>query len=72
MKPKPIFDYENCVSCGVCAQSCPLSCIELSLMRKQGKYTNLFPEISDIDKCISCSMCANDCPMGCIEMGELS
>lgn len=66
---KPVFEIDNCVSCGICAQSCPLSCITLSLSAKQGKYRNLFPVV-DHDSCIGCGRCADDCPMGCLEMEE--
>ena len=44
MKKRPKFDYLNCVSCGICAQACPLSALGMAKEGKAGKYRNLFPE----------------------------
>lgn len=68
MKGKhPVFDYADCVSCGICAQTCPLSCIGMTRAGKQGKYRNAFPELTDT-ACIGCGLCAKACPMDVIEM----
>ena len=34
MRKIPVFDYLNCVSCGICAQACPVSALG---MKKEGK-----------------------------------
>lgn len=71
IKKRPVFDYSDCISCGICVQACPFSCLRLSFEGKQGKYKNVFPErISE--KCTGCGMCASSCPMDCIGMKELS
>ena len=44
MKKRPKFDYLYCVSCGICAQACPLSVLSMAKEGKAGKYRNLFPE----------------------------
>lgn len=64
---KPVFNISGCISCGICAQACPFSCIRLTLEGKQGKYRNVFPQLVS-DKCIGCGACVSACPMQCIEM----
>ena len=70
MKRKmPFFYYKNCVSCGICAQACPVSSLSMTHEAKQGKYPNVFPEL-DAAKCIGCGQCAEICPMDVISMRE--
>ena len=45
---------EDCISCGVCASECPVSCIS----EGDGKY------VIDADTCIDCGNCAETCPVG--------
>lgn len=47
---------DNCISCGVCAPECPVSCISDGA----GKY-----EI-DPNACIDCGACAPVCPVDAI------
>ena len=69
IKKQPVFDLSSCLSCSICVQACPFSCLELSLPGKQGKYKNMFPQRVR-ETCSGCGLCANACPMGCIEMKE--
>lgn len=50
---------DSCVSCGACAEQCPVSAIS----EGDGKY-----EIC-ADCCVSCGACADQCPVGAIEEG---
>ncbi len=45
---------DDCISCGACADGCPVSCIS----EGDGKY-----EI-DAEQCIECGACADTCPVG--------
>ena len=45
---------DECISCGLCADNCPVSAIT----EGDGKY-----EI-DADTCVSCGACAEACPVG--------
>ena len=69
MKKKPVFDDLDCVSCGICAQACPVSALGMKKEGKSGKYRNVFPELSG-DKCIGCGGCVRACPMEVIRMEE--
>ena len=50
---------DACVSCGACADQCPVSAIA----EGDGKY-----EINP-DVCVSCGACADQCPVSAIEEG---
>lgn len=65
----PVFSYEVCVSCGICAQACPVSCLAMTNVRKQGKYKKPCPEMAE-ESCIGCGLCAKACPMDAIQMVE--
>ncbi len=71
MKRQPVFDYLNCVSCGICAQACPVSALEMRREGKSGKYRNVFPEIAR-PTCIGCGLRAKACPMEVVTMEEAS
>ena len=43
---------EDCISCGACADQCPVECIS------EGS-----PYVIDADVCISCGNCAEVCPV---------
>ena len=70
IKQQPVFDYLNCVSCGICAQACPVSALEMKKEGKSGKYRNIFPELLP-GVCIGCGQCAASCPMEVIRMEEV-
>jgi len=44
---------DDCISCGACAEECPVSCIS----EGENKYH------IDEDICISCGACAEVCPV---------
>ena len=68
-KKRPVFEYLNCVSCGICAQACPVSALGMKKEGKSGKYRNLFPELVN-ENCIGSGGCARACPMGVVSMAE--
>lgn len=45
---------DACISCGACADACPVSCIS------EGDTAYVI----DADACISCGSCAGTCPVG--------
>lgn len=64
-RKKPVFDYKLCVSCGICAQACPVSCIELC-ESGEGRDKNLYPKL--IADCLGCGTCQRSCPLGAVAM----
>ena len=50
---------DACVSCGSCADQCPVEAIS----EGEGKY------VIDADVCVSCGSCADQCPVEAIEEG---
>ena len=66
---QPVFHYELCVSCGICAQACPVSVLAMCREGKTGKYRNAFPEAVK-EGCIGCGQCARSCPMEAVRMEE--
>jgi len=57
-RPSPVFDYDICVSCGVCAENCPPKAIDMSNGR---------PEV-DLKRCIRCFCCHELCPKKAIDI----
>ena len=47
---------DACVSCGTCADACPLECIS----EGDGKY------VINADTCAGCGTCADACPLEAI------
>ena len=68
-KKRPVLDYLNCVSCGICAQACPVSVLGMEKEGKSGKYRNVFPELVR-EGCLGCGRCAESCPMEAICMED--
>lgn len=67
VKKIPVFDFELCVSCGICAQTCPVSSIVINLPADR-KAPNLYPAVNA--GCIGCGSCERACPMGAVSMVE--
>jgi uncharacterized protein (DUF362 family)/Pyruvate/2-oxoacid:ferredoxin oxidoreductase delta subunit len=57
-RPRPVFNHNICVSCGICAQNCPPKAIDMS----KGK-----PEV-DLKRCIRCFCCHELCPKKAIDI----
>lgn len=60
MRPKPVFDYETCVSCGLCAKSCPPRAISMINDRP----------VVNIDQCIRCFCCHELCPKKAVHINR--
>jgi len=65
-KKLPVFDFKLCVSCGVCEQACPVSCIALTVNGVDA-HRNLYPAVRAQD-CLGCSICSESCPVEAIRL----
>lgn len=54
--PRPKFNLDKCIGCGICARSCPPKVI---------KMENKLPDVN-LNKCIRCFCCQELCPEGAI------
>ena len=65
---RPVFDFSLCVSCSVCVQECPISCISLDEAgERDGR--NLYPAVND--KCTGCGICERACPMSAVALRKV-
>ena len=62
----PVFDKEACISCNMCIQICPVSCLSLSEANTKGLHR--IPYTENPALCIACGFCAEDCPVDAIRM----
>ena len=64
---KPRFDWNICMSCTICHDTCPVSCIALS--RPAGNEDpHAYPALRAGKFCIGCGFCALECPVNAITM----
>lgn len=62
----------NCTACGLCARSCPPSCIEVIEETDAAGKRQRRPLVYNIDmgKCMVCNLCIEACPFDALEMAE--
>ncbi len=53
---QPIFDFDQCIGCGLCSRDCPSKAIEM--VEFDGKKR---PQLN-LSKCVFCYQCAETCP----------
>ena len=61
LRPRPVFDHEDCVGCRDCAEICPADTIDMVGEKPQK------PEV-DLDDCIRCFCCQETCKYRAIEV----
>lgn len=60
------FDAAKCISCGICVNECPNSCIKLdTVLNDQGKKT-LDQYSINLGYCLFCGFCVDVCPKSAI------
>ena len=72
----PVFDYDKCTGCGLCARQCPQMAIYIS---SAARTIHLKCDNRDKEKaamndcvvsCISCGLCVRTCPTQAISLRE--
>lgn len=63
---RPVFLYDECIACGICAQSCPVSAISL-LKTDIDEYKKAYPQLNE-RPCTGCGQCETACPMAAVTM----
>jgi formate hydrogenlyase subunit 6/NADH:ubiquinone oxidoreductase subunit I len=63
----PVMDLEQCTSCGICADKCPVHAITLC---NRGNSKDV-PVVND-NVCIGCGVCSSVCPAGSRTMSRKS
>jgi len=63
--PKPVVDANVCVSCRICIEACPVTCLA---GRPVGKGKHEIAFLAEPKVCISCGFCAADCPVDAIRL----
>ena len=58
IQPRPAFNKEKCINCGICAENCPAKIITL---------TDSIPQVN-LTKCIRCFCCQELCPKKAIDI----
>lgn len=65
---KPLIDLDECMSCVVCIDACPVNGLALSEARDKEKDPHGYPYIKEEKACIGCGFCAIECPVDAIAM----
>ena len=76
MKQARMVDLDKCISCGLCAQSCPQELpneFDLGLSERSAiykRYAQAFPNAYaiDPDQCLGCGACQDACPADAIDL----
>ena len=63
----PTFNYDTCIACNICADICPLSCIDMK-KKGPGNLKKVYPILALPETCTGCSICMNGCPVDSITM----
>lgn len=58
LRPRPVFNHDKCVGCGVCVESCPADTIDLINSKA----------VVDLDDCIRCFCCQELCSYNAVKI----
>ncbi|HPI92244.1 MAG TPA: 4Fe-4S binding protein [Deltaproteobacteria bacterium] len=64
---KPRVNSDECMSCNMCIETCPVNCLALSGAHDSG-YPHGYPYLKEEKACIGCGFCSLECPVEAITM----
>jgi ferredoxin len=64
--PIPLIDLHQCTACGLCVQACPVSCLDLTQVKRADKH--LYPCLVREKDCMGCEFCVEICPVDALQM----
>ena len=63
---KPVVDTKLCDGCGICAEECPVYCLEIVPGEENPLHS--ISVLKDPEVCHGCGVCERHCPIGAIKM----
>jgi len=61
------FDFEKCIACGICVNSCPNDVLSFETEKdKNLKKKKLMSYTIDFQYCMFCNLCVEGCPKDCL------
>jgi NADH-quinone oxidoreductase chain I len=61
---------ENCIACGLCADTCPNACINVTYTRGKNGEKVITDYRVDIGHCMFCGLCEDVCPTQALTLGQ--
>ncbi|MDO5416126.1 MAG: 4Fe-4S binding protein [Lachnospiraceae bacterium] len=66
-KKRPWVNRKTCGACSVCAENCPMGCLEMEPPRFHGDISAVI-RLARPEDCIGCGICGRVCPIAAITM----
>jgi NAD-dependent dihydropyrimidine dehydrogenase PreA subunit len=64
---KPAFNPQVCMSCTICVETCPVSCLAMARLTDSPNLHE-FPYLRNEKACLGCGFCSLDCPVAAVVM----
>lgn len=64
------LDKDKCISCNMCAMTCPNSVIKLTSEKNEANKKVLTSYHMDVGRCLFCGMCAEVCPTKALKVTQ--